>query len=156
MKKLTLKKLNRFTNPADLRDFCRVPHQIGAFTYATNGHVIVRVDAAVLPAEVHPDAALSIKLERVLAKPSPDAVWRAVTPLDRADAVHHEVKSFKGKKEKVESFYTVLIGEAHIQLRYWNLIADLPGAEIAEVDNCFAPVPFRFTGGVGTVMPCKT
>ena len=94
-------------------------------------------------------------MERVVAKPRRDTVWRAVLPVAREVAVCSEVKRIVRRKEKIDRYYAVKIGEAHIQLRYWNLIASLPDAEIGEVGHALDAVPFRFAGGIGTCMPIR-
>lgn len=158
MKKLTLNKLAKFTDPKAIHPYCISPFQHDTFTYATNGHVIVRVDASVLPAAPYCDTngdKVAVQMERVMAKPTRDTVWRAVLPVAREVAVCSEVKRIERRKEKVDRYYAVKIGEAHIQLRYWNLIASLPDAEIGEVGYALDAVPFRFAGGIGTCMPIR-
>lgn len=158
MKKLTLNKLAKFTDPRDIRPYCIAPFQLDAFTYATNGHVIVRVDAAVLPAAPYCDtngAKVAVQMERVMAKPTCSTVWRAVRPVKREAAVCSEVKRTERRKEKIDRYYAVRIGAAHVQLKYWNLIAALPGAEIGEAEHAMDAIPFRFEDGIGTVMPIR-
>lgn len=131
----------------DLTPFCSPdrpelnrPFSDGPFSYATNGHVLLRVPRL---------AGVPDRLSLTARPPNPDHLfanwslynnWKPLPSLAVADDA-------------------VRVGRSHVQPKYLKLIADFPGVEISECppddDDHWPPVAFRFPGGEGLIMPYR-
>jgi hypothetical protein len=128
----------------DLSPFCAdpYPHPFtqGDYTYATNLHVLVRVpkrDGYEIDLE-----APMWELGRALAR-ADVATFRPITVNERMHFI-----------DKDKTLHTCRLGVAWFNVKYVDKIGALPNIEIANTGQ-LEPMPFRFTGGVGLLMPMK-
>jgi hypothetical protein len=129
----------------DLSPFCAdpYPHPFtqGDYTYATDLHIIVRV----------------AKREDAPIDPEPP-VWNLGKYLARADLVKYrglvEVSEEYRWPEGVSDLVACKVGVAWFDRKYIHKLNVLPGLETSHSGQ-LEPMPFRFTGGVGLLMPMK-
>jgi hypothetical protein len=129
----------------DLSPFCAdpYPHPFtqGDYTYATNLHVLVRVPKR----EGH-----AIDLDT--------PVWELAKALARVDVAQFGPVEFAEHLHYPRNtdvpLHMARIGVAWFNLDYVNRISSLPNLEISRSGQ-LEPMPFRFTGGVGLLMPMK-
>lgn len=137
----------------DGRSYLKQPWSRGGFTYATNGHVMVRVPrrADVPDNEAAPDG------ERVLKNLSFDDLRPIKKPL------LPPLRFFLVEGDGLLSpQYSALDSEcarfagALFNLRYVHLLCWLPDLTVGPAADEFSPTPFGFAGGgVGCLMPMK-
>jgi hypothetical protein len=129
----------------DLSPFCAdpYPHPFtqGDYTYATDLHIIVRVG----------------KRDDAPIDPEPP-VWNLGKYFARADLVKYrglvEVSEEYRWPEGVSDTVACKIGVAWFDQKYIHKLNVLPGLETSHSGQ-LEPMPFRFTGGVGLLMPMK-
>jgi hypothetical protein len=124
----------------DLTPFCGkdYPHPFtqGDYTYATNLHVLVRVPK-------REDVPINADIP----------VWDLAKTFIRADLAKYkpletgESYVFGGEREWK-------VGVAWFQELYLDKLTKLPNLEVSPAGQ-LEPMPFRFTGGVGLLMPMK-
>lgn len=162
--------LLQFCHKTDDRPYLMKPHRIGAFTYATNGHILVRVDAVegdemsdgfpgigslkrTLSSDVGvgqfvPIGALSFPdNKRVICD-----FCGGAGQLDDDDDPAIECPDCDGIGN-VEKLRSVSIDGVNFQDKYVGWIAALPDARISRPPPPVDPMRFQFTGGVGVLMP---
>lgn len=166
----------------DLMQFCSKEHERyyiakpwrrGAFTYATNGHICVRVDA-IESDEEQPKApdAEKVLLRQLNPIFAPLRIRRLPDPPRRKC----ELCMGLGKWEDVggvmveceycdgvgavELMQSVSIAGAYFETKCINMIAELPDAEFPTNPlpdhkdwRKTVPTSFRFAGGIGALMP---
>lgn len=124
----------------DLSSFCHPPYPTpftqGDYTYATDNHIVVRVPKRD-DAPVNPDIPMW-----ELAKAFIQADLARYVPLETSEGY----VSDEGREWKV--------GVAWFKADYLDRISALPELEVSHRGQ-LEPMPFRFTGGVGLLMPCK-
>jgi hypothetical protein len=159
----------------DLQTFCiakdsgryslESPFSRGDWTYATNGHIAVRV-----PRRADVDEG-STSVERLGWAPSNATYVSAPRfELPRSPEVDCEKCDGRGTKHdcpgcscKCEHCdgtavepekFTVGIGEGIFSAKFLRLILGLPGVELGPIHSR-EPMPFRFEGGEGLLMPMR-
>lgn len=164
--------LTPFCGTGELRPYIKQPFSFGEFTYATNGHIIVRVgrrqdtpdgevitESGILRAIRVADDACRFTLLPVYVFPpaDPDADcekcdWRGVMhDCPDCDCVCGDCDG-SGKREKKASLS--FSGVAY-DIRYLRQIASLPSIEVEASPSGDAPLRFRFEGGIGALMPIR-
>jgi hypothetical protein len=157
----------------DLRPFCGAtdgrthfmrPFSIGEFTYATNGHIMVRVprrpDAPEQTVKFNADDPLKghdtidyVPLSGSLPEIKKEDCIRC------ADGQIHDCPDCKctcedcGGSGKVYPRASTSIGEANFAVRYVAMMLALPNIQVAATPGLETPLLFRFDGGIGAVMP---
>lgn len=163
--------LKQFCSTDRHREYLHNPINRGAYTYASNGHVLVRVP-------VHGDYADTEKvqnLERLFADffrpegmaeievdiPAPNTVLIACRECDGRGKEHEcpdctcECEFCEDGKVDKSAKHEVQIGAALFDAKYIRQMMALPGFRF-----CAAPIkdqaaPFIFDGGEGLVMPMR-
>lgn len=128
----------------DLTPFCGKdyprPFTQGDYTYATDLHIIVRVG------------------KRDGAPPDPDApVWNLGKYFARADLVKYRpLETTEHYQWPVDETVRIAskVGVAWFDPRYLAAMEALPVLEVSHAGQ-LEPMPFRFIGGVGLLMPMK-
>lgn len=166
--------LQPFCSTEEYRAYIMKPWTRGGFTWATNGHILVRVLARD-GVEPNPDAPNPEPLMSCHdgAEFSPLPVVKRWPKEPRAKKC--EVCMGNGKDPEFESvpcfecdgsglgngpLVSVGIRGETFQTKYIRLIQTLPGAEFAiwphpagPTSRVTKPTPFRFSGGLGALMP---
>jgi hypothetical protein len=166
----------------DLQPFCSTeagrayltkPWTRDGFTWATNGHILVRIPArrGIKKNPMAPDAKRALECHREAEFAAlPSVRWPDESPRRKC-----EICGGNGKDPEFETepcfdcegdglahgpLTSVLIRGVHFQVKYVRLIQSLPRAEFASAPNQALanfrdtqPSPFRFDGGVGALMP---
>lgn len=167
--------LQPFCGGGTARPYLNTPFSLGKFSYATNGHVLVRVPRRSEFSEFSADVPMNVegvlksvgevKYEvRAVALPPKPVI--ALVPCDECNGTgrEHDCRSCecdcegcggKGQVAPDPSVSTTVCG-LPVNLEYVRLILALPGIEWAT--SAVAkdrPIGFRFTGGVGCLMPMR-
>lgn len=145
--------LSHFCYTEDDRPTIQQSWSRGDFTYATNGHVAIRVPR--LRDVPENDRAPDVE-GRILSKLSfddlrPIAIPR-LPPL-RFFAIESDTP-LSPPLSALESECVRFAG-ALFNLRYVHLLCWLPGLKMGPPADVFSPSPFGFDGGVGCLMPMK-
>lgn len=156
--------LKKFCGTDTWRTYLHEPFSRDEYTYATNGHIIVRVPRVAEIGEVP----RILAPEKIFA-PLPADGWRtlrvalppAAPPKECGacyDGYEHdcpgctcECYECKGTGLDEPNLSTE-IGGVIFDLKYIRMIAELPGVEIYVTDGK-SPTFFRFEGGDGALMP---
>ena len=142
------------------------PFSRGAFTYATNGHIMIRIARLESVEEIErpPDVdrvflANAVALEgtmRPLRAPVPLSPAAVECGVCEGTGYGHDCPDCScncpicGGTGTLEEFTIVKIGKRYFSSGYIRLVERLPGAIISDVEGeCLA---FRFDGGVGLLM----
>lgn len=163
----------------DLKPFCtngydryqlRKPWSRDGYTYATNGRILVRVARR----DDVPENAQAPDVEKLLEKAQIDtANFTPLPPFDLPPEKMDECTSCGGSgcehdcpdcncicedcdgsgEESHYSFISVGIFGLPYAARHIAIIRDLPGVEISRTAAGLNPMPFRFDGGIGLLMP---
>lgn len=168
--------LQKFCGNDWFRSYLHKPFSKDGFTWATNGHVIVRVPLVegVEPLSskqpLNVDATIAGLDDAIFFAPSfnlpPEKELHDIEcPSCDGRGRAHECPDCEcicedcdGKKTiKSEPTESTTIGGVYFTLRYINLICSLPGIQISNTANVkggtHKPMLFRFDGGVGALMP---
>jgi hypothetical protein len=162
----------------DLRQFCGTqpdrpylhdPFSLGAFTYATNGHIIVRVDR-LADARREGDMPSKKAVERILSVhngaaflPVSDVSIPTPSVLDchfcDGRGTKHDCPGCRclcphcnGTRHANEK-RSINIGGIPFDVEYITQILALPSPELGASPKERDPMPFRFAGGIGCLMP---
>lgn len=159
----------------NLRPFCSTefyrpalmqPFSIGDHSFATNGHIAIRV---VRRADV-PDRSDAPDMGR-LFKDTIGVSWRPLRKFDVPKEIEERCRTCDGRGHKhdcpdcececencggtgiaVEGF-SICIGEGIFNVKYVLLLASLSGIMVPEIVNDVSnPMPFKFDGGDGMLM----
>jgi len=168
--------LKQFCSHDPTRYYLMKPFSQDGYTWATNGHIMVRVAQI---DGIAPFDGKAINVARPL-KGIEDAQFssRAFTlppaPEELDDCIkcagrgtEHECPDCDctceyckgtGRVDRESKISTTISGQI-VQLAYARMVAGLPGVEVSErASEGIAPLFFRFDGGVGALMPlsCKS
>jgi hypothetical protein len=163
----------------DLRQFCGTqperpylhdPFSFGAFTYATNGHIIVRVDRLAdaregdMPSKTAVERILSVHngaaflpVSDVSIPPLPTTVLDCWFCGGRGTM--HDCPDCKcvcphcNGTGRVNEKRSINIGSVSFDVKYITQILALPSPEVCASPKERDPMPFRFAGGIGCLMP---
>lgn len=139
------------TTKVDLQSFCQIgdsyrseiaePFSHGAYTYATNGHIMIRVPA-VSGMSGHP------KAPRAGAARIFDAVMR--------DGRLTEVGKVSLPRARSDDKRIVQIAGIYFQIKYVRMLVSLRGLRLPtrRIPDS-EPMPFAFNGGEGALMPVR-
>jgi hypothetical protein len=166
----------------DLDQFCCVeddqrfaalgqPWSAGEYTYATNGHILVRVPRR--PDAPENDLAPSDKAEAVIGK-GYGGEFFPVPPVQLPPATEEKCPECGGRGTEhdcpdcecdckgcdgagaVQDRSWVEVGEAFFATGYVRRILGLPGLEISLSPTAKDPLSFKFDGGIGLLMPVES
>ncbi len=161
------------------RPYLRQPFSHGDFTYATNGHIMVRIPRRDdVPPPDMPKAAETLEVRwdkpleghdtAIYTKTLPELPERGqyVDPCPRCDGTGRghdcpdcqcECHDCVGTGfDDPDKGAEVLIGVGKFAVKYIRMVAELPGIEIMEYTQKGDPILFRFDGGIGAVMPLRS
>lgn len=160
--------LQPFCGKDDPRAYLNAPFSEGEFTYATNGHILIRV------AKRADIIALPEQMKGRCAKMFWDNPWRELLPIpdvppaeiltcvycDGAGKLDFGDKDLErcdecegiGKWEPWKPGFP--LGKAHFAQRYLRLLKALPDCKIS-ANHASKPAPFTFDGGCGLLMPMR-
>lgn len=163
--------LQQFCGKEETRPYLLKPFSVGDFTYATNGHIMVRVtrrdDAAEQTKEWDWNAPLAGLQGASFAKPE----FKLPPEPEEADecsacdgrGTEHDCPDCEcpcvecdgtGKDIPERGISTEFCG-ANFAMRYIRQVLSLPNVELASITSD-APMVFRFDGGVGALMPLRS
>lgn len=147
----------------DLKKFCEdddavrwyltEPFSEGEYTYATNGHIIVRVPKCV---DTQPHEHMAGRGPKIFAD-NPCGELMDIPDLPNPETMkcteceHGCAECDNGwlvKPQRID------LGDSHFQAHYLRLVKSLPNAKISP-NGPMNPAPFVFDGGEGLLMPCK-
>ncbi len=153
------------------RSWIHRPFSRGEFTYATNGHIMVRVPRQDAFPEVASGPALE-KLDDVLFAYKADFEAPSIDPPEavlcgccngtgrvnahddcphcKCDSRPCDICDGTGKTPEV---LPRKIGNVMFAGRYIRQLLALPGIEVPRKPKSGQPMPFKFTGGIGALMP---
>ncbi len=166
---VTMIDLKPFCSTDEMRPYLHQPWSVGDYTYATNGHIIVRVPRR---SDVPENPQAPNNAPRLFAT-FPQAGFRAlhVVPLPapkEKKCLHcngrgheHDCPDCECVCENcngtgnvnVDAKIAVNIGTFPAALRYARILIGLPNIEVAvDVSHPMDPLPFKFDGGDGLLM----
>jgi hypothetical protein len=150
------------TDATHSRYYIMQPWSRGDFTWATDGHILVRVSRRAnvpeVPKPPNTDQIMACHDGAEFA-PLPDVVWpdppppekcnwcdgRGVYDNDPCDSCHGTGLG--------PSIVSVGVRGAIFNAKYIRMIMALPSAEFSIKPGADKPAPFRFDGGLGALMP---
>ena len=155
-----------FCSTEKTRYYLNKPFSRGEWTYATNGHICIRVARVDEWPEVAkaPDAGKvipspdGIKFKALGALPIPQAVMIVCPECNGECHSYHNCADYECSCERcdndgeIEQLIIVSFRGAFIDAKYLRMIAALPDVEMAEVLDPTGPMLFRFAGGDGVIM----
>lgn len=159
--------LSVFCSTDPVRPYLHKPFSRGEWTYATNGHICVRVPRRLdAPEQDNPNAeklfdtisASAMRLLRSIA--FPELISRECECCGGRGTVHDcpdcacDCESCGGDGE-VQEKASVGIGIADYNAKYVKQLTALPGLVIASDAAPAEPLFFRFDGGEGLLMPMR-
>lgn len=164
--------LTRFCGDEPSRQWMATPFSRGDWTYATNGHVLVRTPRRT-------EAPL-LEVKANVEKPFADypcSSFGALPAIDVPEVGNDDdcdhcsgrghvhdcpdctcvCSACDGNGQAVRGAgISVEIGEACVAAPYYLLLASLPGIEVGpQKSGPTDPIPFRFEGGEGRLMPLR-
>lgn len=171
--------LQKFCGTDWYRTYLHKPFSLDGFTWATNGHVIVRVDPVEgvepLPKDRPLNAAATLAgMESAtffppsFSLPPEEPVGEIECPSCDGRGHEHDCPECQCACDDCagkglipnEPKTSTTIGGVHFTLKYVHLICALPGIEISHTAKAtlgnMRPMLFRFDGGVGALMPRTT
>ena len=160
--------LQQFCGADETRPYLMKPFSLGEFSYATNGHILVRVarlEGVDPPAKTfNPEkplegieaASFAAPYFKLPAEPEDteceDCDGRGCE--HECPECHCICRACAGTgSQAAEGDYSTTYEGVNFALRYVRKMLALPGIEIAKPRTADAPLLFRFEGGVGAVMP---
>ena len=165
---MTKDDLMKFCNPRKIR--ISVPWSDGEYSYATNGHIIVRVPrvASIKEREWprvdnlfpydNPPAWFSvsdIKLPEVQTADCSTCNGDGIIEHDDClDCGGHDCVDCGGTGTIV-AIQPVLIGNSYFKLALLSILGDLPNCKIGPATEPLKQAPFQFDGGDGLIMPMR-
>lgn len=164
--------LQKFCGVDETRPYLMRPFSFGDFTYATNGHVMVRLPRISDVKEIEKSGTWDKPLDCHAGadfRAADDFLLPALKPSEEEQCSVCDGRGYihdcpdcecicsmcdgKGFEIAEKRTSTTLCG-ASCSLRYVRMILDLPGIEISGNPSANgSPIPFRFEGGIGALMP---
>lgn len=148
------------------RDYLMRPFRLNGEIVATNGHILVAIpdDGRHVPEAITTGfgesvtKTLAATTDRWISLSTitlPDVEECSICP-DPADLEDGE-ECANCYGTGIKQYQPFRVGETDFNVRYLTLISELPNAEIGISDKIeTTPVPFRFDGGHGVLMPMRT
>ena len=128
----------------DSRKYLHRPWSAGAYTYASNGHILIRVKR-IKSVRENKDAPTR-RCNRILRD---TACIRYVKIPARLTVYSHGIRGNRGFPDGV------FIGAALLSKPYLALIRSLPGGQLTSMPFVIKPSGFKFDHGVGAIMPMR-
>lgn len=163
--------LQQFCGKDETRPYLMKPFSVGDFTYATNGHIMVRVpkdpDIGPPSKSFNPDRPLEgVETATFVApkfklpsKPPADAECEECDGRGyKHDCPHCECqcRACAGTGSQAEEGnVSTEYGGVTLAMRYVRKMLALPAIELSVPRSADAPLLFRFKGGVGALMPMR-
>ena len=169
--------LAKFCSQDETRPYLQRPFSAGAYTYATNGHIMVRVARCgdVLEIAGKYEKAKTFDWNKPLGEHDKATFARPALTLPprsesdeecetcEGDGAAHDCPSCEcpcprcggsGHTDQ-ERLASTNINRIYDALNYVRLMLSLPDVEIALNSSPEAPLLFRFSGGIGALMPLR-
>ena len=165
-RRLTAKDLKRFCSTDEYRQHLHQPWSAGEWTYATNGHIAVRVPR--LDGVPENDKAPTANILKIFDFQMPPMRPLNIVELPTAEETECEECDGRGRQHTcpdcqcpcpcqkcdgsgvVLGKQCVLIGTTYFDVKYIRLLFDLRASVPVEIKG--NPMPFIFDGGVGVLM----
>lgn len=166
--------LLQFCGVEPSRPYLHVPSNQDGFTWATNGHILVRVAEieGLMPCSCNKPINISKPIVGVDEATFTAARWKLPPhdPSFKGPCGLCDGRGYLHKCPDCDCFCTLCNGSGEADperrmstsilgrifaLNYVRMIADLPGLEVAGNEDEL-PLFFRFEGGVGGIMPLRT
>jgi hypothetical protein len=170
---MTLEQMQKYCSTDMSREYLMTPFTMDGFTYSTNGHIIVRVPAiegAECRDKVGADRVFQFATDELYSlsfptlPPVPDT--KEVECSDCEGTGHEHPNCDKCEcdclncdgagTEKIEPKKYVLIDGGLFDLKYVTMLAELAPIRIARRTENQQPLYFRFEGGEGALMGCRS
>ena len=158
---MNLETLQQFcAGEGDIRYYLRAPFNQGAHTYATNGHIAIRVPRMEGFEEREEQKikmlfATAPKLQLVSLPEIPPVTMKVCSWCDGSGKYHvdrpYKCDVCRGSGQE-EDVISVPIGAAVVANKCAAMIASLPNAKIGIPQDATSPITFTFDGGEGLVM----
>lgn len=159
--------LTPYCSTEEFRPYLQKPASRGDWTYALNGHILVRVQrrAEVPEIERFPDGEKILNplnfsaCEPVVFRQFPPHPEDEECPRCNGRGTKHDCAdctcecSKCGGSGRVVAVQGCLVHGIPFDLKYIRLIAGLPGIRIPKTIDPKNPMPFVFEGGIGVLMP---
>ena len=171
MADLSKSDLERFCSDDISRPSLSAPWSSGDYSYASNGHLIVRVPRMVDIAESDVAPKVAGMFDKHMVEP-PE--WFALSDIELPEMEIVDCATCEGGEEsvhdcpdcscicedcndtgKVEEIIRVKVGMALYQLKYLLMLKGLPNCKLGPTGE-WTPAPFRFDGGDGLLMPMRS
>ena len=169
---MTKEELARFCSTDETRINIVTPWSKDEYSFATNGHLIVRVprlvdvperDAApsgdkLFPYKEPPEWVRLSDMEipeAVRADCSECNGDKTIMHDDCSDCNGHNCPECNGKGEVIVDRIPVPVGTGHFQLAYLHMLKELPNCKIGPNADPMDHAVFQFDGGDGLLMPMK-
>lgn len=166
-------ELQQFCSREETRPYICQPFSLGEFTYATNGHIIVRVARRADAGEQ--DILKQGSVDKVLACHAgaefktfptlsiPDAVREPCERCDGTGKEHADCDCCTHKCENCDgegscaSRRSIAVGDVSFNVDYLLQLQKLPGFAFHRKPVVgIHPTPFIFDGGIGSIMPLRS
>lgn len=146
--------LKQFCGKGDYREILNAPFSDSEFTYASNGHIIVRVPRR---SDIEPLSGGSFlpSAQKKFGENKPGELIAIPTlpPLKMIPCDECEHGCAYCENGFVPKMQWVELGDTQFMNHYLHLVVSLPNALISP--NGKNAAPFTFDGGDGLLMPCK-
>ncbi len=157
-------ELKIFCNPSEKRKMAQEPFSCCEYSYATNGHICVRIEKQ---SDV-PEKDFSKEMAKLFEEFTTENMveFDIDIPLSKVEACKDCGGSGDGDCDcptctceclgcrgtgKITEMISIQIGETNFDSKYIRLIKSLPELKISPAKN--APSSFVFKGGIGLLMP---
>jgi len=159
----------------DPRSYIHKPWSAGDYSYATNGHILVRVPRRDDVPENPENPITAEKLSRVIGE-RPSDVWRTPEIVGLPPLVETECEDCDGMgaachcstcececskcggtgNRSSDVGKSARYRRVPFALKYIRAVCSFPSVEICDQSGPEMPLRFRFDGGIGSVMPLRT
>jgi hypothetical protein len=123
-----------------------LPFNKGEYSYATNGHILVRV-----PKQIYINTPEGKNLPKNIEKSFLNNEW--------GDKVEFSTKSFSDVhfiSHASEKIFYLKMGDSNFNIKYLLMIRDIEGIEFyPSIKDKHLQAYFKFNGGDGALMPCR-
>lgn len=154
-----------------LCEYLERPFSIGDYSYATNGHIMVRLPRRADIPEI--DGAPKVFNVNAPLEHNATASYATPEPFEVTAADKRECFACNGSGKEhncpdcececpdcdgtgaYRPNQSISVHGTPVAVNYILMVLALPGAQIAAPRDKEAPIPFRFNGGIGAVMPLR-
>lgn len=154
-----------FCGTDDTHDYLMKPFSAGEFTYATNGHIMVRVPRR--PDAMEPTTKFSWDAPiKGWDRASYEPLRGSLPPIEKVDCICFDGHAHAcpgcncvcPKCHGTGQAYPAIsagIGDVPFAIHYVAMLLALPGIEVTTKPEQRQPLLFRFDGGIGALMPLQ-